>query len=416
MENKKNILILFFTLIVIMLGFGMVIPILPLYVTHLGASGSAMGALMASYAIMQFIFAPIWGSLSDRLGRKPILMIGVLGNVIAQLLFGLSTQLWMLIAARILAGILSSATLPTAQAYISDSTSHRNRSSGMGILGAAMGIGMVLGPGMAGWLANISLSFPFFLASGLSTIALLLVWAILPESLPVEQRFSSNSKTRGPQLGKMWEALNGPIGFLFVIGFLLSFGLTNFESIFGLFALNRFGYGPSQVGMLLTIIGLISAVAQGGLTGPVTRRWGESRVIKVALLTSAIGFPLMLTANSYATILLTTGFFVLSNSMLTPAVSSLISKRASSGHGITLGLNNSFMSLGRSIGPLTAGFLFDRNNSLPYITGGLVMLLGFITSMWKLKEEDQISTESEPESASSLIEDFAPAKTSTLRK
>lgn len=389
MENKKNILILFFTLIVIMLGFGMVIPIMPFYITSLGASGSAMGALMATYAIMQFIFAPIWGGLSDRFGRKPILMLGVLGNVIAQLLFGLSTELWMLFASRILAGLLSSATLPTAQAYISDSTSHKNRSGGMGILGAAMGIGMVLGPGIAGWLAEFSLSFPFFLASGLSAIALLLVWIILPESHPAEKRTSGSNRAKGPQLGQMWLALKSPIGFLFVIGFLLSFGLTNFESIFGLYALNRFGYGPRQVGILLTMIGLISAIAQGGLTGPVTRRWGETRVIKAALLASAIGFPLMLAANSYLTILLTIGFFVLSNSLLTPAVSSLISKRATTGQGITLGLSNSFMSLGRSVGPLMAGFLFDLNMSLPYLTGGLVMLAGFITSLWKMKEVDQ---------------------------
>lgn len=405
MENKKNILILFFTLIVIMLGFGMVIPILPFYITHLGASGSAMGALMATYAIMQFIFAPIWGSLSDRYGRKPILMLGVLGNVIAQLLFGLSTELWMLFASRILAGLLSSATLPTAQAYISDSTSHKNRSGGMGILGAAMGIGMVLGPGIAGWLAEFSLSFPFFLASGLSTIALLLVWIVLPESLPVERRISGPSQAKGPRFGQMWTALKSPIGFLFAIGFLLSFGLTNFESIFGLYALYRFEYGPRQVGILLTMIGLISAIAQGGLTGPVTRRWGESRVIKAALLGSAIGFPLMLTANSYLTVLITIGVFILSNSMLTPAVSSLISKRATTGQGMTLGLNNSFMSLGRSVGPLLAGFLFDIHINLPYIFGGLIMFAGFLTSLWKMKELDQQQEYSDLDQSSIQVED-----------
>ncbi len=156
MNQKKNLSILFFTLIVIMLGFGMVIPVMPFLVKSFGASGSAMGTLMASYALMQFLFAPFWGSLSDRFGRKPILMIGVLGNAIAQLLFGLSTELWMLFVARILAGILSSATMPTAMAYISDSTTHKERGGGMGLLGAAMGIGMVIGPG-SGRLAGDTL-------------------------------------------------------------------------------------------------------------------------------------------------------------------------------------------------------------------------------------------------------------------
>lgn len=399
MKSQKNVVILFFTLIVIMMGFGMVIPILPFYITSFGASGSALGALMASYAVMQFIFAPIWGGLSDQFGRKPILMIGVLGNVIAQLLFGLSTSMWMLFASRILAGLLSSATLPTAMAYISDSTSHKNRSGGMGILGAAMGIGMVIGPGIAGWLANISLSTPFFLASALSALALVLVWAILPESLPVEKRVTSSKKIRGPQLDQMWKSLNSPIGFLFFIAFLLSFGLTNFESIFGLYALIRFEYGPSQVGILLTLIGLISAIAQGLLTGPMTKRWGEVNVIKISLLASGIGFPLMLLATSYITILLTLGFFVLANSLLRPAVASLISKRATTGQGIAMGLNNSFMSLGRSIGPLVAGFFFDLNINLPYITGGIIFLLGFVLSSFKLKESSADSEESETNQA-----------------
>lgn len=376
----------------------MVIPILPFYVDSFGASGSAMGALMAAYAIMQLIFAPIWGDMSDRFGRKPIIMIGVLGNVISQLLFGFSTQLWMLFAARILAGILSSATLPTAMAFISDSTSHKNRSGGMGIVGAAMGIGMVLGPGVAGWLANISLATPFFLASALSAIAFVLVWAILPESLPKEKRIQSDKKLHGPEFKKMWEALQSPIGFLLWIAFLISFALTNFESIFGLYALNKFGYGPSQVGILLTLIGIISAIAQGALTGIATKKWGEVKVIKVSLIASAIGFPLMLVAESYLTILLTIGFFVLSNSMLRPAVASLISKRTTTGQGIAMGLNNSFMSLGRSIGPLVAGFFFDFNLNLPYITGGIVMLVGFFYSLKQLHEVSHEGIETETQS------------------
>lgn len=157
-KDRRNILILFFTLIIVMLGFGMIIPILPYYIKSFGAGGSALGFLMSIYGITQFIFAPIWGSLSDRYGRKPILMSGVLGNAIAQLVFGLSTQLWMLFVARALSGILSSATLPTAMAYIGDSTTANERGGKMGMIGAAMGIGMVIGPGLGGWMANLWLS------------------------------------------------------------------------------------------------------------------------------------------------------------------------------------------------------------------------------------------------------------------
>ena len=344
-NNKRNIVILFFTMIVVMLGFGMIIPILPFYIEHFGASGKGLGALMATFSIMQFIFSPIWGALSDRYGRKPILMIGVLGNVAAQVLMGLSTQLWMLFVARALAGILSSATLPTAMAYISDSTSDDQRSSGMGIIGAAQGIGMVLGPGIGGWLAAQSLQLPFFVAAGFSALALVFIIAIFPESLPKAAR-RQGQKVRGVNLGELWQGLWGPIGILLFLAFLLNFALANFEGIFGLYAQQRFNYGPREVGLVLMTIGIVSAVVQGALTGPFTRRWGDVRVIKAALITSAIGFVIMLQAIDMVTLLLTVMFFVTSNAMLRPGVSSLISKRTASGQGSAMGLNNAFMSLG----------------------------------------------------------------------
>ncbi len=385
-ENKRNLWILFFTMIVVNLGFGMIIPIMPFYVKSFGASGSALGALMALYGLLQFIFAPLWGSLSDRYGRKPILMIGILGNAIAQLLFGLSTELWMLFAARALAGLLSSATLPTAMAYISDSTTKEERGGGMGMIGAAMGIGMVLGPGLGGWLAGRGLAYPFFLAAALSMLALLLVFIILPESQhPVA---ATPARLRGPQINAMFQAIAGPLGVLFIMAFLLTFGLTNFESVFGLYAAERYNYGAQQVGVILMVIGLISAAIQGGATGPLTRRFGEVAVIRGSLIASAIGFLLMTQANTFAAVLLTTSLFILSNAMLNPAVSSLISKRTISEQGIAMGLTNAFFSLGRIIGPLWAGLIFDVNLNLPYVSGAIVMLVGFGISLFLLKKQE----------------------------
>ena len=387
-SNRRNLAILFFTLVVVMMGFGMVIPILPFYIIEFGEGGSAMGLLMASYAIMQLIFSPIWGGVSDRIGRKPVLMVGVLGFVLTQLMFGFSSALWMLLASRVLAGILSSATLPTAMAYIGDSTSERDRGGGMGIIGAAMGVGMVLGPGIAGWMATYSLSAPFFFAAGLSVVALVLIFLLLPESLPAEKRQTSGSMIQGIQFRELWQALFSPIGLLLFTAFLVSFGLTNFEIVFGLFAVETYGYGPQQVGGLLTFIGIISAVVQGGLTGPFTRRWGEVAIIKASLLGSALGFGMMVMARSFIAVLLTMGFFIVSNAMLRPAVSALISRRASVGQGIAMGLNNAFMSLGRSVGPLWAGFAYDLNSVYPYWSGSLVMLVGFVISMLRLKPEE----------------------------
>ena len=388
-SNQKNLLILFFTLIVVMLGFGMVIPIMPFYVKSFGASGAALGALMATYGILQFLFAPIWGSVSDRIGRKPVLMIGVFGNAIAQLFFGLSTQLWMLFAARALSGLLSVATLPTAMAYIGDSTSREKRSGGMGMVGAAMGIGMVLGPGLGGLLAKNSLSFPFFLASALSLLALGFIFFFLPESS--RQIQVSQNNARPSQLKAMVEALASPLGILFFMSFLLSFGLANFESIFGLYTADRYQYTPEKVGLVLTMIGLISAIMQGLVTGPATHRFGDAAVIRFCLFGSAIGFILMTRAVTFPQVLLAVFVFIASNALLNPTVASLISRRTEAGQGVTMGLSNSFLSLGRVAGPLWAGVVYDLQMNLPYLTGAIIMLVGFVISLKKLPAEKPIA-------------------------
>lgn len=381
-SNRRNIMILFFTLIVVMMGFGMAIPVLPFYVDSFGASGSELGLLMSIYAVMQFIFAPVWGSLSDRYGRKPLILLGVLGNALSQLLFGLANSLLMLFVARALSGILSAATLPTAMAYISDSTSEDNRSGGMGIIGAAMGIGMVLGPGLGGMLATDNLSLPFFVAAGLSTLALVLIFVLLPESLDEADR-DAGAGFKGPQFREMWQALFSPIGLLLVVAFIISFGLTNFEAVFGLFAKDRFGYGSGEVGGILMFIGVVSAVVQMGLTGPLTKRFGEVSTLRGALLVTVVGFVLMLLAENLAGILVTMLVFIVGNSLLRPVTSSLTSKRADVPQGVAMGLNNAFMSLGRIIGPTWAGLLFDVNMNLPYLSGAAITAIGLvITLVW----------------------------------
>ena len=386
MNNKRNLVILFVTLVIMMMGFGIIIPILPDLVVLYGGSGVEMGGLMAIFSAMQFLFSPMWGSLSDRYGRKPILMLGVFGNAISMLALGLSTQLWMLFAARGLAGILSSATLPTAMAYISDSTDQKSRGGGMGVIGAAMGLGMILGPGAGGMLSGISLHAPFYFAAGLSLLAVVAIWLFLPESLAEEKREGS-TRLQGPQLNKMWESLFGPLAFLFVAAFMISFAMTNFEGIYAYYTKDRYGYGPETIGIILTAIGVVSVIAQGALTGIATKKFGEVNVIKASLIASVVGFLVMLLATDLATVILTSSFFVLANAMLRPAVSSLISQRTSQGQGIAMGLNNAFMSLGRVIGPIWAGVVIDINLSFPFITGAAIMLVGFLASLVYLRTD-----------------------------
>ena len=385
-SQRRNLILLYFTLAVILLGFGVIIPLEAFLVDQFGASGQELGALISLFALCQLLFSPIWGSISDSYGRKPILIVGAVGNALSLVMFGLSTQLWMLFVARALGGIFSAATMPTALAFIGDSTSNENRGGGMGVIGAAMGTGMVLGPGIGGWLGANSLSLPFYVSGVLSLLAGLLIFFILPESLPAEKRASKVQLDITSRYKGMWEGLKGPMALFFFLSFLVSFGLSNLEGILGLFALEKFGYGPPEVGTIMVVVGTVVALVQMVLTGPATKRFGERNVIKATLIGLTVTFLLILTAYDFPTLLITIGLFAFTNAMLRPSIASLISKETKIDQGLAMGLNSSFMSLGRFIGPLLAGFLFDIRLSLPYMVGSLIMFLGFLFVQIKMKK------------------------------
>lgn len=321
--NSRNITILSFALVVVTLGFGMIIPLFPFYVEKLGASGIDYGLLISTAALLEFLLAPVWGSVSDRTGRRPILMIGMLG--------------------------------------------------------AATGLGLILGPGLGGWLGATSLALPFFISAGLALVGLLLIALLLPESLPREARTGSRVATI--QYAGLWRALTSPIGILLAMLLLVSFGLTNFESVFGLYAAEKLGYGPERVGTILVVVGIVTTFGKATLIGPLTKRWGEAIIARDSLLTSSLGFLLLLLAGRYVTVLLATGFFILSKTFLRTALLSLASRRATVGQGAVMGLGNSFINLGRIVGPIWAGFLFDVNARYPYISGAAIMGVGFIISL-----------------------------------
>jgi DHA1 family multidrug resistance protein-like MFS transporter len=384
---NRNLLILAFTLVVVTLGFGLVLPIIPFYMEQLGAGGTELGLLVASYALMRLIFGPIWGSLSDRVGRKPVLLIGIFGYGITMIGFGLATQLWMMFLARILSGILSSATSPTTMAYISDSTTEEDRGRGMGLLGAAAGLGTIFGPALGGFLAERSLSTPFFVAAALSFLAMLLVFLFLPESKPEATYNEDETHERILDPRSWWHTLNSPIGPLLMSAFIATAGVMIFFGILGLYALERFGYGTSQVGLIFTILGLVTAIGQGLLVGPLTKRFGDQRVIKVGFLLSAVSLLLILLADRFVLLLLSIAFFSLISALLIPAIISLTSKRTSLSQGFTMGLSNSFISLGRMVGPLLGGYLFDLQWGLPFWGGAAVMLIGFLGTLTGRQEK-----------------------------
>jgi DHA1 family multidrug resistance protein-like MFS transporter len=215
-----------------------------------------------------------------------------------------------------------------------------------------------------------------------------LVLLYLPESLEKAER-TIKLENPASQFSVMWQALNSPIRILLIVTALMSFGLTNFEGVFSLYALDRYGYGPQRVGFILMLIGLTSAIVQAGLTGPLSRSIGEVNILRGSLFVSALGFIAMTRADTYAWVIATTLFFIIGNAMLRPATASLISKRTLSGQGLSMGLNNSFMSLGRILGPLWAGFTFDLGIQLPYYSGAAIMVIGLVISLLWLASGDR---------------------------
>ncbi len=387
-DTRRNIAVLSFAMIVVMMGFGMVIPIFPFYIESLGVGGSELGLLAAVASLTEFIFAPVWGMVSDRAGRRPILLVGLCGYFISMLLMGLADTYWMLLLVRAVSGILSSATLPTSMAFVSDVTSDDDRANGMGILGSAMGLGVIIGPGVGGLLGTESLSLPFFVSAGLTLAAAILVFFLVPESLR-EKTGLKGLKISSPLKGLV-SALTGGVGVLFFLAFLMSFGLTNFEAIFGLYVSGKFGYGPERVGVILMVVGLASTLGKGLLTGPLTRAFGENNVIRGSLLAGSLCFLLLLSAQTYPMILVATALFILSKTLLRPSILSVISKNTSMGQGAVLGLSNSFMSLGRVVGPLWAGYAFDLNLDYPYMSGALILFAGFMISLvWRVRASDK---------------------------
>jgi DHA1 family multidrug resistance protein-like MFS transporter len=364
MEKQRYLPLLFAVMFLVMAGFGIIIPVLPFFAEKAGANPTQLGLLMAVYSFMQLIFAPIWGRLSDRYGRKPILLIGISGLTISFFLFAVSTELWMLFAARILGGLLSSATMPTAMAYVADVTTPENRGKGMGMIGAAVGLGFIFGPAIGGIFSKTSLNMPFFIAGFLSFATSLFVFLFLKESLPKEMR-TEKSQQREP----IWKAFNGTIIFLYILQFFVSFSLSGLEATFAYYVAKRANIGSTELGYIFMIMGLAGAFVQGGLIGKLIKKFGEGKVIQGGIIVSAIGFALILLIKDFLTSAMYLSIFGIGNGVIRPCLSSLITKHSTVGQGSATGLLSSFDSLGRIIGPPIAGWLFTMMIGLPYVSG-----------------------------------------------
>jgi DHA1 family multidrug resistance protein-like MFS transporter len=393
-------IVLFLTMFIVMMGFGVIMPILPFYAENMGATATHLGFLFASYSVVQFIFAPIWGRMSDRYGRRPILLIGLTGFGVSFGLFGLATSLWMLFVARILGGVLSAATLPTVLAYVADTTDEKSRGGGMGVIGASTGLGVIFGPVIGGYLGAIDPSLPFFFAAALAFGISALAFLMLPESRSKEAQLRARALAQESwDPGRIWrdlfdlnwrwllgpisQALSGPIGFILILAFLASFASANLEGTFALFTESSLGFGAAEMGTLFAIMGVVMALTQAFMVGPFINRWGEERMIQIGLISSAIGFVLILFAFNMFTMALVLGVMGVGNAAMRPAINSLASKLVPADEqGSAMGIVSSYNSLGRIFGPVVGGMLFDfLGFRSPYLFGALLFLLIYLLSV-----------------------------------
>ncbi len=379
------LVIIFVTVFIDLLGFGIIIPLLPFYAESFGASALTIGLLGTSFSLMQFLFSPVWGRWSDRIGRKPIILVGLVGSCVSYLVLAFAGSLTMVFAARIIGGI-AGANIPTAQAYIADITTQENRAKGMGMVGAAFGLGFIFGPAIGGMLSHFSPQAPMWFASVLCFANFVAAWIMLPES----RRPDEATKHLG-RLEAFRHAMTKPtLVLLLVLYFLVTLAFSGFEATFALFSEATFGFKSATIGFVFAFIGVVLSIVQGVLVGRVVKRVGERRLIPMAMLAIGIGIGLLPFVGSVATLLAALGILAIGMGFNSPALTSMVSRISDpNDQGGILGLASSLASLGRVVGPAWGGFLYDTyGNRTPYLSASVLLFAATLVAVYGFRTQE----------------------------
>ncbi len=391
--RKSSLLVLFLTVFIDLIGFGMVIPFLPFYAREYGASGTMVGAVVGIYSIMQFFFAPVWGRLSDRIGRRPVILISLTASCTGYFLFGIAHGLGILFASRIIAGA-GGANIGTAQAYIADTTTPENRAKGMGLIGAAFGMGFILGPPLSGILSEVGTHhglagnlLPGMAAAGLSLCALTIALFVLGESKAPDVTVRSGLP---PQFDRrVWKEMSHHHMMLAIMAtlFITLLSVAGMETSVTLHARDRFHFEQIDMAYLFFFMGVIVAGIQGGLIGRLARALGERKLVAIGAASFTIGLVMVPSVYRVSLLYVIAFFIAVGQGLCYPSLTSLVTKASPpKEHGSMLGLASGIGSLARFLGPIISGFFYDMAKAPgAFYTGATLTAIAFAVSLWMRK-------------------------------
>ena len=382
--NRSRLANIFFIVFVDLLGFGLILPLLPYYAEEFGATPTLVGLLVASNAAANLIGAPILGRLSDRFGRRPVLIASISSTLAGFLILGFANSLWMLFLARILDGLIGG-NISVAQAYITDITDEENRARGLGLIGAAFGLGFIIGPALGGSLSRFGYAIPAFAAAGLAALNLTGVTLWLPESLSLEQRSSSENQRPEINLRSLLAALRRPVvGPLLHTRLFFAFAFSLFQTIFALYAQYRLDLNAQSTGLVLTYVGLLSVLVQGVAMGRLTRRFSEPALIFSATVMMSAGLLAWAWTPNVITLLIVLIPLALAGGILNTVINSSLSKAVAPNEiGGTLGLSSALENLTRVFSPSVGGLLLEFAGTWAPGLLGAAMMAWLASFVWR---------------------------------
>ena len=395
MKTKASLSIIFVTVFIDLLGFGLLIPILPTFASkELLISDFEIGIIVAVFSLMQFIFNPIIGSYSDKIGRRPIILVTLLLTSISYIIFSFSTSFMILFLSRVLAGFGGS-NIAVAQAYIADVTTEKDRTKGMGMIGAAFGLGFVFGPMLGGILSEYGYEVVGYSAAGFSFLAFLFATIFLKESLvKKEKEVKINYNVFSPSLYKTLLS-DKRMGYFVLVYFVIVFSMANIYGTFAILGFKVYNFTNKEIGYLFAVIGIVGAIVQGGLLRQLAKHVSDEKLVLTGIFFMMIGLTGLPYGFNFTGVAIIGGLLAIGTGILQPTILGLVSREANADNqGSVLGLNQSLASLARVLGPLWGGLAYEFIGfQFPFLTGGLFTLLALIFSFYFFTSKNYMAKE-----------------------